>query len=358
MDYSLVCTNCGIVYESNYNKQICNSCNGLLAVKYKHNVKRKLIRSSELRSFWDFEELLPKSKYKHYELGNTKLIKSYEEGEEKLYLKLEIDNPTHSFKDRGSVIEVTKAIEYGYDKIVCASTGNMAYSIAYYAKLSGIKSKIFISNNANKDKVKYIRETHDADITRVDGDFNMALKMAEGYSEREHAFLAGDYCYRMEGQRTIAYEIALQMKDVSNIIVPVGNATLLSGIIKAEKEMLDAGIIKKMPKIIGVEAERCAPLYKAFNNKSKVVYEKPNTKADAIAVGYPTFGEQSLELLRKYKGDFVAVSDDDMIREQKNFYNTYGLIAEMAGVASIAAFKKLKDKLKGKSIAIISGGNI
>ena len=355
MDYLLVCSNCGINYKSDYKKQICNSCNGLLAVKYKQNINNRLIKNNEIHSFWDFEELLPKSNYKHYELGNTKLIKT---DEKNLYFKLEIENPTRSFKDRGSVIEVAKAVEYGYDKIACASTGNMAYSIAYYAKLYGIKSKIFISNNANKDKVKYIRETHDADITKVDGDFNMALKIAEQYAEREHAFLAGDYCYRMEGQRTIAYELARQIEDVSNIIIPVGNATLLSGVLKAEKEMFDAKIIKKMPKIIGVEAERCAPLYKAFMNSSKVIYEKPNTKADAIAVGYPTFGEQSIELLKQYKGLFVAVSDQEMIKEQNEFYNNYGLIAEMAGVAAIAAFKKSKKKLKGKSIAIISGGNI
>jgi threonine synthase len=345
MEYHLKCTKCGEIYDSKYPYQECAKCGGLLEVMY----EGKLPKLRKINSFWDFEPILPKGKYKHFEVGLTRTIRI----SDNLYLKLEIDNPTHSFKDRGSVVEVAKAYEYGYDEIVCASTGNMAYSLAYYAKTYNIKAKIFVSKNVSKDKMEYIRKTHDADVTKVNGDFTLAQKHAEEYAKRKNAFLTGDYCYRKEGQRTIAYELNEYKPD--NIIVPVGNATLISGILKAINEMYSAKMLRKVPKVIGVESSRCKPLYNAFKT-GKLVYEKPRTKADAIAVGYPTFGIQAIELLKKFNGSVTIVSDKEMVAEQAFLYKNYGIIAELAGVASLAAYKKLK--LKGKSIAIISGGNV
>jgi len=349
MDYKLRCIKCGNEYRSDYRRQTCESCNGVLYIEYKERPKL-----SFRGNFWDLENMLPKAKYKHYMLGATPLIPALNDSS--LLLKLETSNPTHSFKDRGSVVELAKALEYNYNEVVCASTGNMAYSIAYYAKLSGIRAKIFISKNASKDKVRDIRETHDADIVHVDGDFTKAQGLAEHYAQKHDAFLTGDYGYRREGQRTIGFELAFQAKDIDYIFTPVGNATLISGLIKAWIEMKDLGVIKHIPKIIGVEASRCAPLYKAFKQNKKVRYIEPKTKADAIAVGFPTFGDEVVESLRRIKGDVVTVSDNEMMREQERFYKEYGQIAELAGVASLAAYRKLKPK--GKSVAIISGGNV
>lgn len=346
MHYHLRCTKCGEIYDSRYSSQVCEKCNGILEVEY----EGKLPKIKKVSSFWDFEPVLPKGNYRHFEVGLTKTVRG-----DNVYLKLEIDNPTHSFKDRGSVIEVAKAHEYGYDEVVCASTGNMAYSVAYYAKAYGIKSKIFVSKNVSRDKMEYIRKTHDADITKVDGDFTLAQKHAEEYAKRRNVFLAGDYCYRKEGQKTIAYELNFYNPD--NIFVPVGNATLLSGILKAIQEMKTSGMLRKVPKVIGVESDKCKPLYDAFRSRDgKVRYEKPRTKADAIAVGYPTFGDQAIPLLKKFKGYVTTVSDEEMQKEQNLFYERYGLVAELAGVASLVAYKKIKPK--GESFAIISGGNV
>jgi threonine synthase len=266
-------------------------------------------------------------------------------------VKLEIENPTGSFKDRGSVVEIAKASEYGYRNVVCASTGNMAYSIAYYAKLYDIKAKIFISHDANEDKIRKIRSVGNAEIERVDGDFNKALKLAEAYSKRSGAFLTGDYCYRQEGQRTIAYELANQLGGITDVIVPVGNATLISGMLKAYSEF------DKAPRVIGVQSSSCKPLFDAFNGKP-LRYEAPRTKADAIAVGLPTFGEQALDLIRKSKGMIVTVSDIEMAREQKRFYEEFGRFVELAGAASIAAYRKIKTNRKGRVVAVITGGNV
>lgn len=346
MEYTLECTKCGEKYGSSYPHQTCAKCNGLLEVFYRGNAKAKGT------SFWDYENMLPKGRYAHYELGGTRLIRSNDN--DGLFLKLEIENPTRSFKDRGSVIEVGKAKEYGHDEVVCASTGNMAYSIAYYAKLLGLRVKVFISSDANKDKIEDIRKTHDADITQIDGDFTKAQAVAERYAKKRDAFLAGDYCYRKEGQKTVTFEVMSKSPDATHIIVPVGNATLISGMFKALREMQ----IKEMPKIIGVQSERCMPLVRSFNTHNAIKYERPKTRADAIAVGFPTFGEQALEGIRATGGRAVSVSDSELEKEKKAFYKEYGLIAELAGVAGIVAARKLKLGKNDKAIAIISGGNI
>jgi threonine synthase len=350
--YRLECLKCGESCESDYESQTCGKCGGLLEVVYEGRTPRP----EGSGRFWDYEPFLPVCDYAHYEVGSTKLIKSRESSG--VFLKLEIDNPTRSFKDRGSVVEISKAVEYGYKEVSVASTGNMAYSIAYYAKLAGLRVKAFISIGANRDKVKDIRGMGDADIDFVNGDFTKAQGLAVRYAKKAKAFLAGDYCYRKEGQKTMAYEIIDQMPDVTQIVVPVGNATLISGVFKALKEMKAAGRIKRMPMLVGVQSKGSDPLVNAFKSSKGLKHLVPNTAADAIAVGFPTFGAQALDALRETKGKAMAVSDGEMEKEQRRFYEQYGLIAELAGVASLAALKKIGRGSGGSTAAIISGGNV
>ncbi len=121
MKYILKCIACGVEYSSLHRYQTCGNCEGNLEVVYTEKPRFGKGRGE----FWDYEFLLPNTKYRHTELGGTKLIESKDD--ERVYLKLEIENPTRSFKDRGSVVEIAKAKEYGYDTIACASTGNMAF---------------------------------------------------------------------------------------------------------------------------------------------------------------------------------------------------------------------------------------
>ena len=288
MKYYLSCWACGLRYKSDFDMQICKSCGSVLEVVYSEKSS-----ATYSGSFWDLEGILPKGKYRHYFLGATPLLKH----KNNAWLKLEMNNPTRSFKDRGSVVEVAKALEYGYDQMVCASTGNMALSIAYYAKLSGIKVNVFISRDANRDKIEKIKKIGNTSIVRINGDFNYALRHAEAYSKKHGVFLSGDYCYRKEGQRTIAYEIMSSKPSTHAIFIPIGNATLFSGMYKALREMKDARKIKQIPKLIGVQAAGCMPIATAIQKNKNVEYTKPGTIADAIAVGYPTFGWQAVEAI-------------------------------------------------------------
>ena len=331
-----------------FRQQLCDNCGGILEVDYHGTPNVKILH----KDFWSYEPLLPKGEYKHYKLGNTTLLPSVEKD---LFLKLEMENPTKSFKDRGSVVEVAKALEYGYDEVVCASTGNMAYSVAYYAKLGGIRSAIFVSKNANWLKIRNIRETRDADIHRVDGDFTEAQRRAINYARRKGAFLVGDYGYRKEGQKTLIYEVIAELPDVKNILIPVGNATLFSAAYKGLTELRRYGLSRSMVRLIAVQASLTNPLAVAFRTGKRVKYQQPLTDAGAIAVGYPTYGEQAIEGLGATGGTVVDVADEEMEEERKSFYREYGLQVEMAGVASMAAFRKAS--LKGKSVAVISGAN-
>jgi len=348
MDYTLRCGSCRKEYTMYFRKQLCDSCGGILEVDYSGGPNMKNLR----KDFWSYEPLLPKGEYKHYKLGNTTLLPSVERD---LFLKLEMENPTKSFKDRGSVVEVAKALEYGYDEVVCASTGNMAYSVAYYAKLGGIRSAIFVSRNANWLKIRNIRETRDADIHRVDGDFTEAQRRAINYAKRKGAFLVGDYGYRKEGQKTLIYEVLAELPDVRNILIPVGNGTLFSASFKGLAELQRYGLSRSSVRLIAVQASLTDPLAVAFRTGKPVKYQRPLTDAGAIAVGYPTYGDQAIEGIRATRGTVVDVTDEEMEEERKSFYREYGLQVEMAGVASMAAFRKVS--LRGKSVAVTSGAN-
>lgn len=351
MKYHLVCISCSKKYESDYTSQICGACSGILDVRY-DGIPRIAASNPD---FVDYERVLPEGRYPKYIVGNTRLVQS--PTRKNVFLKMEIENPTHSFKDRGSIIEIGKAEEYGFDEVVCASTGNMAYSIAYYAKLFGMKARVFLSNDANKDKVYYIKSLGDADVQRINGDFNKAQEAAIKYSKRKGAFLCGDYCYRKEGQKIIAYEIMLEMRNVDMIFVPVGNATLLSGVLRAIVEMKDSGKISKMPKVIGVQSSECDPLVRAFESGKRVRYVSPKTDADAIAVGFPTFGDSAASLLRDLGGIMARVDDARLRSEQKEFFERSGILAELAAVASLSAEKALNKKGK-RAACIISGANL
>jgi threonine synthase len=341
---------CREKYESTFPSQICSNCDSLLNVVY--DEKKKFSYTKE-NSFWSYETFMPDCDYKHIEAGSTNVVIADEYG---LYFKVESTNPTRSFKDRGSVIELNKALEYGYKEVVCASTGNMAYSIAYYSKMLGIRAKVFISKHANMDKIRLIRGTHDADITEISGDFTDAQNEAIKYAKKNDVFLTGDYCYRKEGQKTAIFEAMHDLRSVDTIILPVGNATLLAGALEAVKYMKQSNAIKQMPKVVGVEAEGAKPLYTAFRSGKQIVRERPDTKADAIAVGFPTFGEECIKLLKELGGEMITVSDREMKEEADKLKELYNIEAELGGAASVAAYRKLNPE--GKTIALVSGGNI
>jgi threonine synthase len=361
MNYSLVCTKCGNI-EKNTNFR-CTKCGGILEVKYAYiKSKDKIFKNSE-KGIFRYINLLPLNRLITLGEGSTPLSKlnCKETPNVNLFLKLEMKNPTKTFKDRGSAIEISKALELGVEHVCCASTGNMGLSVAHYSKHFGIKADIFISKGANKAKIKKIK-LQGAKIRYVDGDFNNALNSAEVFAKKTGAFVCGDYHFRKEGQKTVAFEINDQTKgSIPNyLFMPVGNGTLFSGVYKGFQELKNYKLVNKIPKLIAVQSDRCNPLVKAYKNKKEIKYMKPNTKADAIAVGYPTFGFETLTAIRKTKGSAMNVSEKE-IEDAVRLLEKYKIYAELGGGTGFAGFlksyKENKNKFKGKSVAIVITGN-
>jgi threonine synthase len=278
-----------------------------------------------------------------------------------LNLKIETENPTGTFKDRGSSVEISKAMELGFKEVCCASTGNMGLSLARYAKEEHMKCTIFISKEANREKIDKIK-AQGAAIREIDGDFNDSLNAAESFAAKKSVFLCGDYHYRKEGQKSLVFEAIEQMGyDVpDNIIVQVGNSTLLAAVFKGLKEFKYLGLINKMPRLIAVQSSQCDPIVSAYDNGRGVSYVRPKTKADAIAVGYPTFGFEGLNAIRATNGFAKSVSDSE-IAKACSVLSKSGISAEPGGAAGFAGFLKIHKEepklLKGKSTLVIITGN-
>ncbi len=362
MDYRLVCTKCGHVEGDDAFR--CSKCGAILEVENKYGeLKADKIFKNIRKGVARYANLLPVKKLVTLGEGNTPLSKMnyHSMPNVRVLLKLEMKNPTKTFKDRGSVVELSKAVELGVRNVCCASTGNMGLSVAYYARHMGIKAHIFISKNANREKIKKIM-AQGARIVYVNGDFNKALKSAEVFAREKGAFVCGDYHFRKEGQKTVAYELAEQMKGTmpDYIFMPLGNGTLFSGVYKGFREMQRYKIIKRIPKMIAVQSEMCDPLVKAFRAHKGIRYVVPKTEADAIAVGYPTFGVESLAAINSTNGSAISVSEDE-IKKAVRLLEKYKINAELGGGTGFAGLLSLyeqnKKRFGGKRIVVVITGN-
>ncbi len=275
---------------------------------------------------------------------------------ENAYVKFEGVNPTGSFKDRGSSVEISKAVELGKKEVVCASTGNMGASISAYASKAGVKAIIFTPEFAEKIKLKQMKY-YGAKVIKCGRTYSDALIKSIKYAKLNNAYLTGDYPYRLEGQKTVAYEIADQFNcnAPDNIIIPVGNGTLFYATYKAFKEMKLLGIINKMPKLIAVQARGCAPVVNAFRKNRKLrKIKNPETIAGAINCDNPVEGENALLAIKKTRGDAIAVSDDEMIKAKKMLARK-GIYAEISSAAAYAAYEKMRIRIKGTAVMVITG---
>jgi threonine synthase len=366
MEYYLKCTNCGAKYKNDCSNFRCTKCNSILEVIYEYN---------KLKINSNFQRKKPiHKKYADFFPIHSKLISMSEGGTPiadakallddyniKFMLKLETKNPTNSFKDRGSSVEITKAVEYGFDEICCASTGNMGLSLSTYAAKEGINCTVFMSESANKNKMHMIKE-EGANIIKVKGDFNSSLLKAEKYSVENKMFLCGDYHYRKEGQKSVAYELIEQIKNIDYLFVQVGNATLISAIYKGFLEFKKFNLVSKIPKIIAVQSSECDPLIRAYKSNAKIHYMKSHTYADAIAVGYPTFGFEGIDAVKSTKGNAISVADKDIKNTRNALVKRLKISCESGGAVGVAGFLKMlksnSAQFQNKTVcAIITGNN-
>ncbi|MFA6037026.1 MAG: threonine synthase [Legionellales bacterium] len=277
-----------------------------------------------------------------------------------LLFKVEGKTLTGSFKDRGSALEVSVAKELGAKAIILASTGNMAASCACYAAAAKMPCYILVPEGVPMNKMAQVI-AFGGHIVQIKGTYNDAARLAESLARKMGFYLAGDYAYRLEGQKTAAFELvdqlAGQAPDV--VIVPMGCGTNIAAYAKGFKEYLELGLIDKLPQLIGVEATGADAIVRSFNKKEKHItpLKSINTIASAIAVPDPIDGIKALDAIYSTKGQAVAVSDEEILQAQYLLATHESIFAESSSAATIATVLKIGQQLKGKKVVCILTGD-
>lgn len=280
-------------------------------------------------------------------------------GLNKLYLKNEGLNPTGAFKDRGSFVEINKAKELGYKTVCVASTGNMAASVAAYSAQAGLECFVFVPENTPKGKLAQAI-SYGAHVIQIRGTYSDAYKLTIQVSKEFGYYLAGDYAFRGEGQKSLSYEVCEQLwfGKVDWVIVPVGMGTNLSYIWKGFKEYKEFGLIDKLPKMVAVQANGANPIVTAFNNKTKLKpVEKPQTVCSAIAVGNPIDAPKVFKAIEDSKGLALEVTDDQTLEAQQLLAKLEALYVEPSSATVIAGLALLKKKgsIKPDDVVVLVG---
>lgn len=261
-----------------------------------------------------------------------------------LLVKVDYLMPTLSFKDRGAVIVVSIAKQLGVRKVIQDSSGNAGNSIAAYASRAGIECDIYVPQNTSSKKIRQI-SSHGANVHVVNGSredtSNEALKAAEKGDAFYASHVYNPFFY--QGTKTYAYEIFEQMNGnmPDEVVIPVGNGTLLLGCYYGFKELLERRLINNIPKFIAVQAQGCAPLHEAFINNKDTVEEVTNTGtlAEGIAIAKPMRGNQILEAIRSTRGEIITAPEND-INNAREYLAKKGFYVEPTTAATFAAYWK------------------
>ncbi len=297
--------------------------------------------------------------------GATPLIKSTRLGPElgiDLWFKLEAQNPTGSFKDRGSAVELTIAKEFDVKGIVLASTGNMAASCSCYAASAGIPCFVFVPEETPPSKLSQV-EAYGGHVVQVKGTYGDAANLARQAAEQLSFYLAGDYAFRVEGAKTAAFELIDQLffRTPDLVIVPMGCGTNLTSFAKGFKEYREVGFISSLPQIVGVCAEQAPSIYNSFvaGKRTAEPAKKVESIATAIAINDPIDAIKALDAIYSTGGEALAVSDNEMLKAQYLLSREEGLFVETSSAASLSALLELKKRrdLSGKRVICILTGS-
>ena len=356
------CVSCGEEYDDDEVIYTCEKCGSVLELVNEIDVSKDVFDGRK-DNLWKFKECIPVDETKIVSLdeGGTPFCKCDKLGDElgvNLYVKVEGSNPTGSFKDRGMTVGMTKAMELGVDTVGCASTGNTSASLSAYAARAGLRCIVFLPSG--KVALGKLAQAmfHGAEVMSINGNFDEALEAMTALALEKHLYLLNSINpYRLEGQKTIGYEIVrdLGWQAPDRIILPVGNAGNISAIWKGVKEFYDAGFIKDLPMMTGIQA--------AFKKGDRrvVPVENPETIATAIRIGAPVSDIKALNAIYDSNGYSETVTDEEILDAQKLLARTEGIGVEPASAASIAGLKKLVDQGvidKGETITCVVTGHL
>ncbi len=274
--------------------------------------------------------------------GDTPLVRSprleKEFGVGELHFKLESCNPSGSFKDRGMVMAVAKALESGFKAVACASTGNTSASASAYAAAAGVESIIVIPKGKIALGKLAQAIVYGAKIVMVDGNFDDALRVVRELTEKHPVALVNSVNpNRIEGQKTAAFEVCDVLGRAPELLfLPVGNAGNITAYWKGFKEYHAAGIIKSTPKMMGFQAAGAAPMVLGHP------IEKPETIATAIRIGNPASWKQAVAAQEESHGKIDSVTDEEILEAYHIMAGKGGIFGEPASAAPLAGLLKMK----------------
>jgi len=348
----LECINCHEKFDARKIIYVCEKCGHLLDVKYGDlNKVRYADWKDKPISVWKYSPFLPRlDEVVSLNEGKTNLYRCVNLADKlgigNLWVKNEGENPTGSFKDRGMTVGVSVAKSLDKKIVACASTGNTSASLAAYAAKAKMSCVVFIPSGKIALGKLAQAQMYGAHILAVRGNFDKALELVQKSCEKFHMYLLNSLNpYRLEGQKTIGYEIIDQLnwQVPDTIILPIGNAGNISAIYKGLLEWKEIGLIDTIPRMIGIQAEGAAPIANAYKRGEKKVefVEKPETVATAIRIGKPVNWEKALRAIYGSNGMAETVSDEEILEAQKTLARTEGIFVEPASASTIAGLKKL-----------------
>ncbi len=292
--------------------------------------------------------------------GDTPLVRARhlekEVGCRELYFKLEGCNPTGSFKDRGMVMAVAKALEAGTKAIICASTGNTSASAAAYGAHYGLKTVIVVpGSNIARGKLAQAL-VFGAQVISIEGNFDHALELVRGLVKRHPVTIVNSVNpHRIQGQMTASYEIVDELGEAPDYLcIPVGNAGNITAYWRGFKEYLKRGKATTAPRMMGFQAEGAAPIV------TGQIVEAPQTIASAIRIGNPASWQGALAARDESEGDIQAVSDEQILEAYRLLGAKEGVFGEPASAASVAGLLKLARgglDLSGKRVVCVITGS-
>lgn len=357
---ALVCRNCGASYPLGA-QHACFECFGPLEIGYDDDALAR-VTHAEIQagphSLWRYAGLLPVGQSAATRVdsgtGMTPLIRADRLADElgftaPVWIKDDSANPTHSFKDRVVSVAITAARELGFERIACASTGNLANSVAAHAARVGMPSIVFVP--ADLEPAKIIQTAvYGGTLVGIDGSYDDVNRLCSQLAEEDEFEKTGFVNvnirpYYAEGSKTLGYEVAEQLgwRLPGQYVAPMASGSMLTKINKAFKELVHAGLVPVSSwKVYGAQSAGCAPIATAFASGSDtVVPVKPTGIAKSLNIGNPADGPYALDAVRGTGGAMAAVTDDEIRDGIRLLARTTGVFAETAGGVTVAVLKKL-----------------
>lgn len=337
---NFICSRCNAVVSAATNMPKCN-CGGLWKLDFHTPIFQEKEIDKEEWSLFRYRKFmaLEDDSWREISLGEgmTPMIHLNKD----VLLKMDYFMPTLSFKDRGAAVLIAHCKAIGVKNVIQDSSGNAGNSVAAYCAKAGIQCEIFVPEGTSPKKIDMII-SHGAQVTIVSGSRDHCADICREKVEREKIYYA-NHVYNpffYEGTKTYIYEVFEQLHRIpQHIFIPVGNGTLFLGIMKGLEELFYSGAIHKMPQIIGVQSERCAPLWQAVQTSSKKPIDviPKSTLAEGISIGKPMRGEEILEYAYKYKIRFVLALEDDIMKARAELA-VNGIYCEHTTAANYAAY--------------------